>query len=111
MSNALPHLHERERLANVVLARRRGIMRKPDYDTVLTCIHPDSRNSASDEKLAKAFRIWTNIKPLVLDETQAPITTENTLPRDAAGLEALRQQVQEQRRATRAARRGAAAAG
>ena len=100
LSNVLPELREKERQAQQVLERRRGIMRKPDYDTVLTCVHPDSRRSASDEKLAKAFRIWTDIKPLVLDETQAPTPPLN-MPTTVEEWEARRQRVRDERRTPR----------
>ena len=45
-------------------AERHGVFTKADYDLIRSCLHPDSRASASDQKLGKAFRIFNeaNIK-------------------------------------------------
>jgi hypothetical protein len=43
-------------------AERTGILTRADYDLIRSCLHPDSRASASDQKLAKAFRVFNEAK-------------------------------------------------
>ena len=45
-------------------AQRNGIFTKADYNLIKSCLHPDSRASVSDEKLANAFRVFNeaNVK-------------------------------------------------
>jgi DNA-binding CsgD family transcriptional regulator len=107
LSVVLPGLRDRERQARHVMERRRGIMPRTDYDLVLRCIHPDSRLSASDEMLARAFRVWNDIRLLVLNEDEHPTPTLG-MPNSVDELMVMRQRVQEERRA-RARRRRATA--
>src|SRR5262245_29818320 len=46
---------------SVVQSRESGIMRLVNFKLIRSCLHPDSRKSASDEKLAKAFRIFNRL--------------------------------------------------
>ena len=100
LSAVLPALKLREAEARRIQTSRRGVMRQADYDLILTVVHPDSRLSASAEKLAKAFRLWVDIKRQVLDETQAP-TPPLDMPNTVEELLARRARVQEARRAAR----------
>lgn len=56
--------------AAIVLKSRRGVMTRADYDVIRSCLHPDSRASVSDEKLASAFRVFNDsrIKTLLVKE-------------------------------------------
>jgi hypothetical protein len=57
-----------------VLESRKGIITRDDYDLIRSCLHPDSRESASDEKLAEAFRIFNEAEILFLNEKDCPTT-------------------------------------
>ena len=54
--------------ARRVLDARKGVFSKADYDVIRSCLHPDSRHSASDAKLAKAFRLVDGAKLPLLKE-------------------------------------------
>lgn len=41
-----------------VIAAHKGAFTRAEYDLIRSCLHPDSRLSASEEKLAKAFRLF-----------------------------------------------------
>jgi hypothetical protein len=51
--------------------RANGLMSLRDYNTILSCLHPDSRVSVSNEKLAAAFRLFNDpkVKMLLARET------------------------------------------
>jgi ParB-like chromosome segregation protein Spo0J len=57
-----------------VLDSRKGIITRDDYDLIRSCLHPDSRESATNEKLAKAFRIFNEAEILFLNEKNHPTT-------------------------------------
>ncbi|MCH9732273.1 MAG: hypothetical protein K0U84_21830 [Actinomycetia bacterium] len=72
---------ERERYREAVkVYRAKGLIEAADYDTIRSCLHPDSRASASDTKLAKAFRIFSDskIKTLLVKEPPKPRRTKKT---------------------------------
>jgi DNA invertase Pin-like site-specific DNA recombinase len=50
--------------------RAKGLIAPSDYTMILSCLHPDSRNSVSDEKLAAAFRLFNDsrLKTLLVKE-------------------------------------------
>jgi hypothetical protein len=41
---------------------RRGVITEAEYKLIRSCLHPDSRNSASEEKFNKAFRVFNEAK-------------------------------------------------
>ena len=62
---------ERKRYQLGIEAQRaNGVIELRDYNTILSCLHPDSRRSASDDKLAQAFRLFNNplLKVLLVKE-------------------------------------------
>jgi len=66
-------LRDEERLRyqlGIEVDRAKGLIALADYKLMLSCLHPDSRASASDEKLAKAFRLFNDerIKTLLVKE-------------------------------------------
>lgn len=72
-----------------ILNARKGIMSRDDFDLIRSCLHPDSRLSATDEKLAAAFRIFNEADILLLDEknratSTLPATSEDLLKRRKA---------------------------
>lgn len=62
-----------------VLATRNSILTRADYDLIRSCLHPDSRASASDQKLANAFRVFNEADILLLNEKDHPETVEDLL--------------------------------
>jgi len=47
-----------DRIQRFESAQRHGVFTKSDYNLIKSCLHPDSRASVSDEKLANAFRLF-----------------------------------------------------
>jgi hypothetical protein len=45
---------------------------RPQFNKVLSCLHPDSRNSLSDDKMNEAFRIFKNRKMLLVKKDEMP---------------------------------------
>ena len=50
--------------------RAKGLITPDEYNTIRSCLHPDSRMSVTDEKLAAAFRLFNDprIKTLLVKE-------------------------------------------
>ncbi len=40
------------------LTAAKGLITPDEYNVIRSCLHPDSRASASDRKLARAFRVF-----------------------------------------------------
>lgn len=62
---------ERRRYQVVIEAQRsKGLISVDQYNLVRSCLHPDSRNSVTDEKLAEAFRVFNDpkVKALLVKE-------------------------------------------
>jgi hypothetical protein len=68
----LPSYREQAALLDMIIKARKGIMHKVTYRLIWSCLHADSRKSISEERLNKAFHIWTDIELLLLDEKQSP---------------------------------------
>ena len=71
--------------AQRVLDAHNGVFDRADYAVIRSCLHPDSRGSASDAKLAKAFRLVNEARTL-LEKKQEPPAKESTLPPNASDL-------------------------
>ena len=95
----LPHHKEKIAMAERVLASRKGIMTKTNFNLIRSCLHPD--NSASPERRAKAFDLFNSLEILVLDETQLPIGKAPPLPSSAAEWAAAKERATTERRAKR----------
>lgn len=55
--------------------QRKGILKtKDEFKAILSCLHPDSRHSASDKKLARAFDLFNGLEKFLLNEEQSPTT-------------------------------------
>jgi hypothetical protein len=66
--------------ADRVLSGRKGIFSRADYDVIRSCLHPDSRTSVSDQKLANAFRLFNEADILLIKETETPTASSPPLP-------------------------------
>jgi hypothetical protein len=63
---------------------RKGIMDKDTFMLIWSCLHPDSRRSVSDKKLAEAFDKFNSFEKKLLVEKDSP-TKAPTLPETIAG--------------------------
>jgi hypothetical protein len=68
--------------AQRVLNARKGLFNRADFDLIRSCLHPDSRASASEDKLAKAFRLFNEADLILLNEADRP----TSLPPSSADL-------------------------
>ena len=63
----------------IEVARAKGLITPDEYNVIRSCLHPDSRASATDAKLARAFRVFNDerIKVLLVREVEPtkPTTT------------------------------------
>jgi transposase len=79
----LPKHRKEQDTARRVLNARRGIMDKATFNRIRRALHPDSRNSISDNMLAAAFDAFMDLEKLLLDEKNSP-TEWNKLPQSMA---------------------------
>jgi hypothetical protein len=96
----LPAYNETYAIYRDLCDTRKGLMTKATYNKIASCLHPDSRNSVTDEKLHDVFHIWRSLEIRLLDETQRPTPTF-AMPRTYEELMAAKRKVQEARRAKR----------
>jgi hypothetical protein len=63
----------------IEVQRAKGLITPDDYNVIRSCLHPDSRASVTDEKLAAAFRLFNDsrIKTLLVKES-APVKRRKT---------------------------------
>ena len=75
----LPQHREEQATMKRVMDARRGVMTKPIFRLIWSALHPDSRNSITDEKLAAAFDAFSGMEKLLLNEADSP-TEYQTIP-------------------------------
>ncbi|MET4179474.1 DNA-binding transcriptional regulator YhcF (GntR family) [Bradyrhizobium sp. JR7.2] len=88
-----------------VLKRRTGALTKAEYNSILSCLHPDSRNSASEAKLGSAFRLFNRLRYVMCNDQEMPFP-EKYHP-TVQELKARQQYVAEKKAAEKAAKREA----
>jgi transposase len=98
----LPHWKKQIEEAKTLYERRRGLMNKDTFNMIRRALHPDSRNSISESKLAAAFDAFMALEKYLLDEKNSP-TEFGHLPNTWADWEAAKQKATAERRARRAA--------
>lgn len=62
-----------------ILDAHTGVFTKAEFGGIQACLHPDSRLSVSDEKLAEAFRLFRSAEDVLVGEKEQP-TTRMALP-------------------------------
>lgn len=72
---ALPNYNKTYAEYQAVIKGRRGVLNKADFNLIRSCLHPDSRNSVSDEKLAQAFMIFNKLEINLLKEKDSPTSS------------------------------------
>jgi hypothetical protein len=70
--NALRDEERRRYQEGIEVRRANGLITPDDYNVIRSCLHPDSRASVTDQKLATAFRLFNDsrIKTLLVKETK-----------------------------------------
>ena len=108
----LPPLRAREAKANNILMRRRGILKRADYELIRSFLHGGA--NMSEEKRLEAFQMWTDRKNEILleeHEKKPEQVWASDIPKTREELLARRQKVKDDRaarlRATREAKRAA----
>lgn len=65
-------LNERQAEYDAVISARKGVMTRRAFDAIRRCLHPDSRQSVSEERLAEAFRLFSKLEIKLLAESEHP---------------------------------------
>ncbi len=71
--NAMRDEERRRYQQGIDVHRAKGLITLDEYNTIRSCLHPDSRTSVTDKKLAAAFRLFneSRIKTLLVKSTPA----------------------------------------
>ena len=105
----LPLYRKKEQTYNLMIAKRKGIMKRPEYRAILSCLHPDRVQDADLKKrFEHAFNIFSKLEKIVLDEKESP-TLGSDLPTTMEGWMKRRAEYEAKRAAERAARKGSTA--
>jgi hypothetical protein len=86
---------------NPVIKNRASVMPLAVYQRILSCLHPDSRLSASEDKLAQAFRGFYTRRFALVSEAEMPTPKVRLTPDE---MRALRDRAARERKARRAAK-------
>ena len=71
----LPHYNDTYAIYQDLIKARGGIMSKATFNKIRRCLHPDSRNSVSDEMLREAWNLFSLLEKRLLDEKESPTPT------------------------------------
>lgn len=96
----LPLFRQLQDDAKRIVQGRKGCISGATFRKILACLHPDSRGSASDERLAEAFNEFKKLEKLLVDEKDSP-TPICPLPRTYEEMLAAKQKAWEARKAKR----------
>ena len=66
VDNEIRRITQMHGVSQLMDTKRKGFFTRAEFDLVRSCLHPDSRLSVSDEKLAKAFAIISAAEILFL---------------------------------------------
>lgn len=101
----LPEYQQKLDDAQAITAARRGIWPRAIYRKILACLHPDGRRTVSEKMLGEAFHAFNSINEKVLVQPdERPQDPRTKLPATVEGWMERKRQVQEERRAKRAAK-------
>ena len=68
----LPHYYAKEAEFDEVVKARKGVWTLAEYKAILRCLHPDSRTTASDAVLKRAFELLEKRKLVLVKEEEQP---------------------------------------
>ena len=107
LADLIAGYREKEAHYNIIISQHGGLLKSDEYKLIWSCLHPDSRKSTSDEKLHRAFQLFTKLEKLMIEEKKpnAKYGTLTDLPTTAEGWDKLRAKVQAERAAQRAAKK------
>ena len=94
----LPHWKKRIDEAQRIFKRRHKFMSKDLFNMIRRALHPDSRHSISDKKLAEAFDAFMGLEKLLLDEKDSPTVFGDGLPGSLAEWDKMRANAKASRR-------------
>jgi hypothetical protein len=100
----LPDYRRKLAEAEQVIKARRGVMSAETFRAIAAALHPDSRLSISDERLAVAFQKFTDLKLALVKESEMPSSAVPDIPSTPEELDAARAAATAMRRARRGAR-------
>lgn len=100
----IDNFHEAEAMYHRVIKGRRGLLSKSTFMLILSCLHPDSRVSVSQGKLAEAFRVFRTLELELVAEPEHRAPLSPGMPQTVAELLKRKEEVAAARRAKRAAR-------
>jgi hypothetical protein len=92
----LRKFNERQAEYDAVISARKGVMTRKTFDAIRRCLHPDSRDSVSSERLAEAFRLFSKLELKLLPESDFP--TRRFRPLNPADLIEAKMRADEARR-------------
>ena len=87
--------------------KKRIVFKLAEFKTIISSLHPDSRKSISNEKLEQAFKLMNGKRLKLVSEEEDPTPKIDPFAKTYAEWEALKRKVSEERKAKRAAARGA----
>jgi predicted transcriptional regulator len=96
----LPYWREQIAEAKTLYERRKGFMDKDTFKLIWSALHPDSRKSITDKKLAEAFDAFSRMEKFLLNEEDSP-TSFGELPSSAAEWDAMKRSAAAGRRTGR----------
>jgi hypothetical protein len=100
----LPYWQEQIDKSKTLYLQRTELMDKTTFNMIRRALHPDSRNSITDKKLAEAFDAFMALEKYLLSEKDSP-TEWPTLPRTWEDWQKMKQAATAARRAKYAAKR------
>lgn len=98
----MPEYEQKLADAEYIVQSRKGVMDRPTFNLIRSCLHADSRKSTSDQKLNDAFIAFTKLEMALLKEAEMP-TASIALPRSYEEAMERMRKVAEARKAKRAA--------
>ena len=104
LTDLISGYRKKEQHYNIIIKQHKGIMDKTSYNLIWSCLHADSRKSVSDDKLNRAFNLWTNLEKRVLSEKDSP-TNYGDLPKTPEEWMKRKAAYQAERAAARAAKK------
>jgi ParB-like nuclease domain len=98
MTDFLPHYAEKIRDADAIRDAYRGVFSRAEFRLIQACLHPD--RSMSDEKLAEAFRTFTQRDSVLVTEDRVLVRSK-PLPKTVEEFMEMGRRADEARRAKR----------
>jgi hypothetical protein len=99
----LPYYREQWEKTRELLEQHRGYIARSEYLKIWRCLHPDSRNNATERLLSEAFNAFKRLEAVLVKREERTIADPN-LPSTYEELMAMKRKVVAERKAKRAER-------